>query len=63
MRNKAREGRPGDEQVRERKRERERGRDKTATAEDAQIQVHDCVAEREELRKEEPSVAAVAASA
>jgi len=54
MRNKAREGRLGDEQVRERERERargERGRDKTATAEDAQIQVHDCVAEREELRK------------
>ncbi len=39
---------------RERERERERAREKTATAEDAQIQVHDCVAEREELRKEEP---------
>lgn len=37
-----------------RERERERAREKTATAEDAQIQVHDCVAEREELRKEEP---------
>lgn len=34
-----------------RERERERARDKTATAE---IQVRDCVAEREELRKEEP---------
>jgi hypothetical protein len=45
-----------------RERERERGCDKTATAEDAQIQVHDCVAEREELQEEEPSVVAVAAS-
>lgn len=32
----------------------ERARDKTATAEVGQIQVHDCVAEREELRMEEP---------